>query len=62
MYQAIIDGDSPLNFYSRCDNIPNILTLIKSSGNKRFGGFASECWKFPSSYAYKDNINAFLFS
>ena len=62
LYQAIIDGDSPLNFYSRCDNIPKTFTLIKSSGNRRFGGFASEYWKFLSSYAYKDNINAFLFS
>ena len=36
LYQAIIDGDSPLNFYSRCDNIPKTFTLIKSSGNRRF--------------------------
>ena len=62
LYQATIDGDSPLNFHSRCDNIPNTLTLIKSSGNRRFGGFASECWKSPSSFVYKDDINAFLFS
>ena len=62
MYQATIDGDSPINFHSRCDNIPNTLTLIKSNGNRRFGGFASECWKSPSNYEFKDDINAFLFS
>ena len=62
LYQATIDGDSPINFHSRCDNIPNTLTLMKSSGNRRFGGFASECWKSTSSCEYKDDINAFLFS
>ena len=62
LYQATIDGDSPINFHSRCDNIPNTLTLIKSNGNRRFGGFASECWKSPSSFDFKDDINAFLFS
>ena len=62
LYQATIDGDSPINFHSRCDNIPNTLTLIKSRGNRRFGGFASECWKSPSSFELKDDINAFLFS
>ena len=41
LYQATIDGDGPINFQSRCDNIPNTLVIIKSAGNRRFGGFAN---------------------
>jgi hypothetical protein len=62
LYQATIDGDSALNFHSRCDNIPNTLVLIKSAGNRRFGGFTSAQWSSPSSGEYKDDPNAFLFS
>ena len=62
LYQATIDGDGPINFHSRCDNFPNTLTIIKSAGNWRFGGFASETWESTTSYIYKDDKNAFLFS
>ena len=62
LYQATIDGDGALNFHSRCDNIPNTLVLIKSAGNRRFGGFTSAQWSSPSSGEYKDDPNAFLFS
>ena len=61
LYQATIDGDGPINFHSRCDNIPNTLVIIKSAGNRRFGGFTS----IPQSSSggeYKDDSNAFLFS
>ena len=62
LYQATIDGDGPINFHSRCDNIPNTLVLIKSAGNRRFGGFASEIWESNTSGKYKDDKNSFLFS
>ena len=63
LYQATIDGDGALNFHSRCDNIPNTLVLIKSAGNRRFGGFTSAQWSSSSSSGeYKDDPNAFLFS
>ena len=62
LYQATIDGDGGINFHSRCDNIPNTLVLIKSAGNRRFGGFTSAQWSSPSSGEYKDDPNAFLFS
>ena len=61
LYQATIDGDGAINFHSRCDNIPNTLVLIKSAGNRRFGGFTSVQWT-SSSGEYKDDPNAFLFS
>ena len=60
LYQASIDGDGAFNFHSKCDNIPNTLTFIKSAGNRRFGGFTSQTWD--SSSGFKDDKNAFLFS
>ena len=62
LYQATIDGDGAINFHSRCDNIPNTLVLIKSAGNRRFGGFTSVQWTSPTSGECKDDPNAFLFS
>ena len=61
LYQATIDGDGVINFHSRCDNIPNTLVVIKSAGNRRFGGFTSIPWT-SSNGEYKDDPNAFLFS
>ena len=62
LYQATIDGGEPSVFHLKCDNVPNTLTLIKSEGNRRFGGFTSLTWESPKSYKYKDDKNAFLFS
>ena len=62
LYQATIDGDGAINFHSRCDNIPNTLVLIKSAGNRRFGGFTSIQWTSSTSGEWKDDPNAFLFS
>ena len=60
IYQATIDGGEPIDFHSKCDNIPYTLTLVKSLGNKRFGGFTSNSWD--SITEYKDDQNAFIFS
>jgi hypothetical protein len=62
LYQALIDGDDVINFHSKCDNIPNTLVLIKSEGNRRFGGFTSIPWTSPEKDEFKDDPNAFLFS
>jgi len=45
LYQATKDGGEPINFHSKCDNIPNTLVLIKSEGKRRFGGFTPIPWK-----------------
>ena len=64
IFQATIDGDLAINFHSKCDDIPNTLVIIKSTGNRRFGGFTSSPWESPnnSSYSVRDDKNAFLFS
>ena len=61
LYQAFIDGDRAINFHSKCDNVPNTLVVIKSAGNRRFGGFTTQIWE-SSEHKYKDDKNAFLFS
>ena len=60
LYQATRDGDEPLIFHEKCDNIANTLVLYKSAGNRRFGGFTSECWT--SKNEAKLDTNCFLFS
>ena len=60
LYQASIDGDGPINFHSRCDNIPNTLVLIQSKGNRRFGGFASVPWT--TNGGWRTDEKSFLFS
>ena len=62
LYRASEDGGDPNEFHKRCDNIPNTLILIKSKGNRRFGGFASVTWETPKIYTSKIDINSFLFS
>ena len=60
IYQATKDGGDSENFHEKCDNIPNTLTLFKSAGKRRFGGFISECIKSDLN-SIKDK-NCFLFS
>ena len=62
LYQATVDGFKPQIFHSKCDNIPNTLVLIKSEGNRRFGGFTTCKW---TSSLYGEpgyDENTFLFS
>ena len=64
LYQATKDDGEPINFYLKCDNIPNTLILIKSEGNRRFGGFTPISWKSKEgNYRIKDPENkTFVFS
>ena len=60
LYQSTKDGNEPIIFHKKCDNIKNTLVLYKSEGNRRFGGFCSECWK--SKRGRVLDKNCFLFS
>ena len=62
LYQATVDGDSAQMFHSKCDEVPNTLVIIKSAGNRRFGGFTTIRWSSPESYSYNYDKSAFLFS
>ena len=64
LYQATIDGGDSKYFHSKCDNIPNTLVLVKSEGNRRFGGFTPIPWKSEKKEIWlndKDN-KTFVFS
>ena len=60
IYQATKDGDDSETFHKLCDGISNTLVLYKSAGNRRFGGFTSQCWK--SEGGLIEDKNCFLFS
>ena len=62
LYQATIDGGDLTNFHRCCDNIPNTLVLIRSAGNRRFGGFTTAKWSSQTNAEYKEAPGSFLFS
>ena len=62
LYQATIDGGDPENFHLKCDNIPNTLVLIKSEGNRKFGGFTPIPWKSEGDYLDDKEMKTFVFS
>jgi len=62
LYQATIDGGDPINFHKNCNNIPNTLVLIKSEGQRRFGGFTHIPWTTKGSYIKDPEMKTFVFS
>ena len=62
LYQATIDGGEPEIFHKKCDNISNTLVLIKSEGNRRFGGFTPIPWKSYFSKPEDIQNKTFIFS
>ena len=62
LYQAKVDGDSAQMFHLKCDGVQNTLVIIKSTGNRRFGGFTTKEWKIDNNGGFALDQNAFLFS
>ena len=60
-YKATKDGDKAANFHEKCDYIKNIIILIKTKNNKKFGGFSSESWD-NNDQTWKKDEQAFIFS
>ena len=60
LYRATRDGFSAQSFHSKCDNIPNTLTVVKTTNNNIFGGYTEQTWD--GECIYKNDPNAFLFS
>ena len=52
--------DKISDFHKKCDNNPNILCVIKTSKNVKFGGFTEISWT--TSNQEKRDDNAFCFS
>ena len=61
IYRATRDGDSYDNFFNKCNEINNIVLLVKSNNNSIFGGFTKVGFKKVKGNKYKDDL-AFVFS
>ena len=61
-YRATEDGDGAENFHKKCDFIKNIIIIIQTSRNKKFGGFSSESWDSNNESTWKKDEYAFIFS
>ena len=60
LYRGSRDGDDSKTFHNLCDNKRNILVLVETSKNLKFGGFCSIGYNSQGG-AQKDN-SAFIFS
>ena len=58
LFRMSRDGNQCSQYHNLCDNKDNLLTIIQTDQNKKFGGFASKSW------GVKDNIinSTFMFS
>ena len=61
LYIATKDGESASTFHKLCDNQENTISLVKTGGKRRFGGFTTQTWNQVSSYTKTDQ-HAFVFS
>ena len=58
MYRKSRDGSQSSIYHNLCDNKSNLLTIIETDNNVKFGGFASKSWGVPNQYIEK----TFMFS
>ena len=61
IYRATRDGDSIDNIFSKCNEVKNIILVIKSNNNSIFGGFTKVGFKKSGNTKFKDD-EAFVFS
>ena len=61
-YRATKDGDKAENFHKKCDYIVDIIILIQTKKNKKFGGFSTQSWDINTEQMWKKDDQAFIFS
>ena len=61
IYKASRDGFDPNAFHTRCDNQGATMTVIRSTNNYLFGGYASTVWTSKTA-TYGNDSHAFLFT
>lgn len=65
LYRASENGFRAIDFHSKCDNIANTLTLIKTTSGNIFGGYTFSKWcSYTSTFIkqYRTDKDAFVFS
>ena len=60
LFKSCKDGDATSTFHQKCDGKQFTVTLVKTTSNRRFGGFTTIGWD--QSSAYKNDRYAFIFS
>ena len=60
IFQSSLDGDSVKNLHKFCDSEPNIIVLIESKDNNRFGGYTKIGFSSDGEKKYDESV--FLFS
>lgn len=60
LFKSSKDGDATSTFHQKCDGKQFTVTLVKTTSNRRFGGFTTIGWDQSSSY--KSDRYAFIFS
>ena len=60
LYRATRDGFGASDFHAKCDNLPNTLTVIKTTKGFIFGGYTAVAWDKKS--GYKSDDKAFIFT
>ena len=62
IYRASEDGDTPYKFHRLCDGLSPLIVLIKTTYNKRFGGFTEAYFESSDELIGKRSNTAFLFN
>ena len=58
LFRMSRDGNQSSIYHNLCDNQENLLTIIETDNNLKFGGFSSQSWGIPGLYIDK----TFMFS
>jgi hypothetical protein len=62
IYQATVDGFSAAVFHAKCNNVKNLLVIIKTVSNFVFGAFTTVKFGKNEGYVESDRDNSFLFT
>jgi BTB/POZ domain-containing protein KCTD9 len=60
VYRATTDGFTSDAFHSKCDNKPNLVSIIRNNLNYVFGGYTSVAWN--TELGWITDTEAFIFS
>ncbi len=62
VYRASEDGDTPYKFHRLCDGLRPLIVLVKTTYNKRFGGFTEAFFESTDEPIGKRSNTSFLFN
>ena len=62
IYRDSEDGDTPYKFHRLCDGLSPLIVLIKTTYNKRFGGFTEAHFEASEDMIGKRSNTAFIFN